>query len=844
MHNIYNFKSIMDTKRYLLLLLLLILFRYIGCCQTNGYHFTSANQVRNYFATNITDLEQIEGEYDVQLSYKTNSPFQRDGLVSYNFLIVKNPISKKLQIFCEDKNGFNEIGNPRIEPIGSTNAFRLYWGSSSDRAILENGLRLTACVELNSQDAKKFAGNSRFSYRIVLDYDMIKKYPTMDMYANGIRKKNEEKTTKWTGTGFSLLDNYIVTNNHVVEGATKISIQGINGNHNKTYEAEVITTDKINDLAIIRVKGTSIPSTSIPYSVKTKVSDVGEDVFVLGYPLTSTMGDEIKLTTGVISSRTGYQGDISLYQISAPIQPGNSGGPLFDSKGYVIGIVSAKHVGAENVSYAIKTSYLKKLIEQSLSTNILPITNKILNMNLTSKVKAIKGCVYYIVCECEENTQINNNNSGTKKNSYLTDYQRYIYAAQDGDPEAQFRIGICYSTGNGIGKDMKKAAYWWQLGATQEDPSCQYELGLCYLKGNGVSQNNSKGAALIKSAAQQGMPEAQSKMGILYRDGQGVIQNMQTAILWWTKAAEQDDASAQINLGVCYANGLGVNKDLSKAKYWWGKAAAKGEDVAISNLSKLTKEEKAMNERTFQQPSNSQNTFQQNIEKAKEGDADAEYIIGRCYHNGEYVTKDELEAFKWYLKSAEQGNAKAQTCLGVYYELGIGVEKNDSLAAEWYMKAAEQGNVKGQTCLGYCYGKGHGVPEDINKAIEWWRKAARQGDSEAQNCIGNCYYYGTGVSKDVKQAFFWYSKSANQNYADAQFMLGVYYSTGLGIHPDASEAASWWLKAAEQGNVDAQYMIGLCYENGEGVNQDITKSKYWYTKAAKQGNVDAQKKIK
>ena len=69
--------------------------------------------------------------------------------------------------------------------------------------------------------------------------------------------------------------------------------------------------------------------------MNTTTSEVGEEVFVLGYPLTATMGDEIKLTTGVISSKSGFQGDISQYQISAPVQPGNSGGPLFDSKGNI-----------------------------------------------------------------------------------------------------------------------------------------------------------------------------------------------------------------------------------------------------------------------------------------------------------------------------------------------------------------------------------------------------------------------------------------------------------------------------------------------------------------------------
>jgi hypothetical protein len=110
------------------------------------------------------------------------------------------------------------------------------------------------------------------------------------------------------------------------------------------------------------------------------------------------MGDEIKLTTGVVSSKTGFQGDISLYQISAAVQPGNSGGPLFDHGGNLIGIVNAKHKGAENVGYAIKTSYLNSLIESVMSTNILPGTNNISNMPLTNKVKSLKNFVFMITC--------------------------------------------------------------------------------------------------------------------------------------------------------------------------------------------------------------------------------------------------------------------------------------------------------------------------------------------------------------------------------------------------------------------------------------------------------------
>ena len=101
-------------------------------------------------------------------------------------------------------------------------------------------------------------------------------------------------------------------------------IKGIKGNFTKGYNAEVVAKDIQNDLAILKVHDVIIPSASIPYSIKSNNAEVGEEVFVLGYPLTSTMGDEIKLTTGVISARSGFLGNVSLYQISAPIQPGNS----------------------------------------------------------------------------------------------------------------------------------------------------------------------------------------------------------------------------------------------------------------------------------------------------------------------------------------------------------------------------------------------------------------------------------------------------------------------------------------------------------------------------------------
>lgn len=241
----------------------------------------------------------------------------------------------------------------------------------------------------------------------------VKLYPTASANV-GIGGGTSIGGAEWSGTGFALKNNYIVTNYHVIEDAKTINIQGINGDFSTKYNASVVASDKFNDLAILKVEGVSISTSGIPYSVKTSTSEVGEDVFVLGYPLTSTMGEEIKLTTGVVSSKTGFQGDVSLYQISAPIQPGNSGGPLFDGNGNVIGIVSAKHKGAENVGYAIKASYLRNLMESALSENILPQTNKIASYKLSDKVKSLKNYVYYITCSSSSNNSSlkNSNNTG------------------------------------------------------------------------------------------------------------------------------------------------------------------------------------------------------------------------------------------------------------------------------------------------------------------------------------------------------------------------------------------------------------------------------------------------
>ncbi|MDW3209088.1 MAG: serine protease [Reichenbachiella sp.] len=227
----------------------------------------------------------------------------------------------------------------------------------------------------------------------------LKVYPTA--YDNITPPNINTENSVSSGTGFAISpDGYIVTNYHVIEGATKITVFGVNENFTRKYSATVMTSDKINDLAIIRIQDSDFSSiVDIPYNVNTSLSDVGESVSVLGYPLRASMGDEIKLTTGIISARTGFQGDISSYQISAPVQPGNSGGPVFDQKGNLIGVISAKHIGADNASYAVKSNYLKNLTDLLPSPLTFNTSNSLLNLSLSDQVKVLKKFVYIIEVE-------------------------------------------------------------------------------------------------------------------------------------------------------------------------------------------------------------------------------------------------------------------------------------------------------------------------------------------------------------------------------------------------------------------------------------------------------------
>ncbi len=186
------------------------------------------------------------------------------------------------------------------------------------------------------------------------------------------RTKNSGHTPSTTGesltssgTGFAISDTgHIVTNAHVIAGATRIEVQC----GKLTFPANIVALDEQNDLAIIKV---SSPTEALQLSTE-MAPKLGDEITVGGFPNPDIQGMSLKLTKGIISGTKGIKDDIRHYQIDASVQPGNSGGPLLDKEGKVVGIVNARLNDAavasatgsipQNVNYAIKVDYLLPLL--------------------------------------------------------------------------------------------------------------------------------------------------------------------------------------------------------------------------------------------------------------------------------------------------------------------------------------------------------------------------------------------------------------------------------------------------------------------------------------------------
>lgn len=211
-----------------------------------------------------------------------------------------------------------------------------------------------------------------------------------------------------SGTGWIEEHGLVVTNYHVVKKADVIRVHLSDG---RSSNAVLVAGDADIDLALLWIDVEGMP---LGMCIREKSAALGEDILTLGYPLTQVLGNSLKMGRGSVSSVTGFEGNASRIQIDVPVHPGNSGGPVVALDGQVIGVIVSRindkefvrdfGIVAQNINYAIKSSYLRPLIDaavQALDPRSLekrPVINVAPGASVQDAVQALQQAVVRVEC--------------------------------------------------------------------------------------------------------------------------------------------------------------------------------------------------------------------------------------------------------------------------------------------------------------------------------------------------------------------------------------------------------------------------------------------------------------
>ncbi len=342
-------------------------------------------------------------------------------------------------------------------------------------------------------------------------------------------------------------------------------------------------------------------------------------------------------------------------------------------------------------------------------------------------------------------------------------------AAEQGDAEAQWRLGVCYSEGCLVDKDDAKSVEWFSKAAQQGQKNAQYCLGTRYRDGIGIEKSDKDALLWLRKAAEKfedaerdleelmdvmkaecGDAASMKSLGDRYENGEGVEKDHELAIIWWRRAAAQDNPDAKYALACCQLSGDGMELDEAKAIKSIVELADTGHADAMGELAEIR-------------------------ENAEAGDSESQFLLGLSL-----AGKDDAKSAEWLGKAAEGGLAKAQCVLGILYHDGKGIAKDENLALKWLERAAEAGNTTAQCKLG----EDHYWDVTDSLAPLWFGKAADHGDARGISWLADCFENGFGVEKDLSKAIELRSRAADMGFPEAQAFLGENYLRGEGVPED------------------------------------------------------------
>lgn len=206
-------------------------------------------------------------------------------------------------------------------------------------------------------------------------------------------EKPKYAPANFEGTGFAINNKgYLVTSLHMIKGADSIFVE--NGTTTRTL-TKLVFSDPSIDIAVLKIENEELSKGwSVPFIFSNRTLDLGEKVYTLGYPR-----EDVVYGEGSLSSLSGFKGDTTMYQISIPVNPGNSGGPLLDEHGAVVGLVRGKITSAEATGFAVKSKEIINTINAFNESELSVPTKKnaLKNVKRNEQIKKINPYVFNIL---------------------------------------------------------------------------------------------------------------------------------------------------------------------------------------------------------------------------------------------------------------------------------------------------------------------------------------------------------------------------------------------------------------------------------------------------------------
>jgi serine protease Do len=225
--------------------------------------------------------------------------------------------------------------------------------------------------------------------------EKLKKSQTQILENIKANNKKDFAPGKYSGSGFLISSNgYVVTSYHVVKAADSVYIE--NDKYGK-LKTSVVYADPSSDLALLMIADDEFQKTkTFACAIQSREADIGEAVYTLGFPR-----EEIVYGEGSISASTGYQQNENAYQVSVPVNPGNSGGPLIDQQGALIGIVNGVQTQTQGAAFAIKSEVLLEKLQQISSDSLqrplkLSSQNQLAGMTRVNQIKRWRDFVFIV----------------------------------------------------------------------------------------------------------------------------------------------------------------------------------------------------------------------------------------------------------------------------------------------------------------------------------------------------------------------------------------------------------------------------------------------------------------